>query len=354
MTLSILKDLLAVPSPTFSEEKKVEFIKQFLINNCLAKDIITEDNNLLYQKIVSKDLPTVALVAHSDVVPTHKDPYEKNGLIYGAGASDMQAGLAAFLSLLSQQDLILKYNIVLIVYAREEGTSLDENGLASVIKTFPEIIQTIDCAIVGEPTDNTIQLGCMGSCHAKVTIFGKEAHSARPWNGENALYKSLPIIQKLSEYKGDCVVVETLEFKEVMSITECTVDPGRTSIPGTCSFNINYRFGPNKTSEEAFQHVSDIINSCGVSNVECELVDSVYAGKIIKSQILDTIIKEINKPIQAKQAWTDVAQLAEHGISCFNFGPGLQSQAHKETEYADINLYHEYEDILITCLTKGA
>ena len=353
MVAEILNQLLAIPSPTFQEQAKVAYIKQFLLENCMPGTLIEHEDNLIFQKEIDKQLPTIALIGHSDVVPSHKLPFEKDGKLYGAGASDMQAGLACFLSVLSTLQEPLAYNILLIVYAREEGTPLEKNGLASVIKAYPELMRSIDCAIVGEPTDNTIQLGCLGSCHASVTITGKEAHSARPWNGENALYKALPIIQTLRDYTSKAVTINTLEFKEVISITECQVSPGRTSVPAECSFNINYRFGPDKTSEQAFAHIKEVVASSGVRDVNCELTDSVYAGKIIESNFVDQIIKKINKPIQAKQAWTDVAQLAENEIPCFNFGPGLQSQAHKEDEYADLMLCKNYIESLQNILKKG-
>ncbi len=353
MVTDILRQLLAIPSPTFQEQEKVDYIKQFLQENCMPGTLIEHDDNLIFQKEIDKQLPTIALIGHSDVVPNHKLPIEKDGKLYGAGASDMQAGLACFLSVLSTLQEQLAYNVVLIVYAREEGTPLAKNGLASVIKTYPEIMRSIDCAIVGEPTDNTIQLGCLGSCHASITITGKEAHSARPWNGENALYKALPIIQRLRDYTSKTVTVNSLEFKEVISITECNVSAGRTSVPADCTLNINYRFGPDKTSEQAFDHIKEIVESCEIDNVRCDLTDSVYAGKIIDSKLLDQLMIEINKPIQAKQAWTDVAQLAKYEIPCFNFGPGLQSQAHKEDEYADLTLCKEYEMLLNNILKKG-
>jgi len=353
MLKDILNTLLAIPSPTFHEKDKVNVIKGFLEEHCNADNIIIDDDNLIYHKVVDNARPTIALVGHSDVVPKHKDPIINDTYLYGAGASDMQAGLAAFLSVLKRVHQSLTYNILLIIYAREEGTSLQENGLASVINAFPTLIKSIDCAIVGEPTDNTIQLGCLGSCHASITVTGKEAHSARPWNGENALYKAIPIIQGLHEYESQTVTIDSLEFKEVMSITECEVSPGRTSIPGTCKFNINYRFGPDKTSEQAFSHIKQVIETCNVKDVSCELIDSVYAGKIIQSDLLNHLIKTLNKPVQAKQAWTDVAQLAEHGIPCFNFGPGLQSQAHKEDEYADLTLCSDYVESLYNILKRG-
>tara|TARA_B100000427_G_scaffold192635_1_gene160180 strand:+ start:2544 stop:3614 length:1071 start_codon:yes stop_codon:yes gene_type:complete len=352
MLKDILNTLLAIPSPTFHEKDKVNVIKGFLEEHCNADNIIIDDDNLIYHKVVDKNHPTIALVGHSDVVPKHVKPYLKNNHLYGAGASDMQAGLAAFLSVLQQIEDKLAYNIVLIVYAREEGTPLTKNGLASVIRSYPDLMKSIDCAIVGEPTDNTIQLGCLGSCHATITVLGQEAHSARPWNGENALYKALPIIQKLQDYQATKVTVQGLDFQEVMVITECDVSPGRTSIPGHCTFNINYRFGPDKTSEIAFNHIKEVVESCQVIDVTCTLVDSVFAGKIIQSDFQNQLINQINMPIQAKQAWTDVAQLAEAGIPCFNFGPGLQAQAHKDNEYVDLSDCDKYEQLLYKILKK--
>ena len=56
---------------------------------------------------------------------------------------------------------------------------------------MPELLSDfdIDFAIILEPTDNEIQLGCLGALNATLTISGKAAHSARPWVGDNPIYK---------------------------------------------------------------------------------------------------------------------------------------------------------------------
>ncbi len=51
--------------------------------------------------------------------------------------------------------------------------------------------RTIDLALVMEPTDNAIQVGCLGNLDARVTVHGAAAHSARPWLGENAIHTAI-------------------------------------------------------------------------------------------------------------------------------------------------------------------
>ena len=91
------------------------------------------------------------------------------------------------------------------------------------------------------------------------------------------------------------------------------------------------------------------------SDIEKEIFvkDSVFSGKVVESDLFNSIISKLNRPVQAKQAWTDVAQLAQLNIPAFNFGPGLQEQAHKVDEYIHIPDVYEYYNELKKCL-KGS
>ena len=42
-----------------------------------------------------------------------------------------------------------------------------------------------------EPTDNTIQAGCLGNLNARLVFHGTSAHSARPWLGDNAIMRAV-------------------------------------------------------------------------------------------------------------------------------------------------------------------
>ncbi len=346
-------NLLDIPSPTFKEGPLCDFIQERLAHknpSALHRD----DNGIIATFIGNTKFKTIALVGHTDVIPEYVKPYEEGTRLYGSGASDMQAGLGCFLHLVEVdiQDILEVYNVVFIAYNREERTSLEQNGLYSMLSTYPKIFKTIDAAIVGEPTNNTIQLGCVGSLHVGVTVKGEAAHSARPWLGENALYKALPLLQHIEQQTPVKDQLDDLIFTEVMSVTECSVPEGRTTVPDQCWLNINYRFGPTKTESQAWDHMLECIKSSGITDYTYEKIDSVPSGKVINSPLLKNLYQGLQMPIQAKQAWTDVAQLSAAGIPCFNCGPGLQEQAHKTNEYVDLLGVDQYYTVLKKVLTQ--
>src|SRR5437868_735203 len=71
-----------------------------------------------------------------------------------------------------------------------------------------------------EPTDNTLQLGCLGNLVARVVFEGRAAHSARPWLGVNAIALALEGLRGVLELEPHDVDVDGLVFREVLSVTQ--------------------------------------------------------------------------------------------------------------------------------------
>jgi succinyl-diaminopimelate desuccinylase len=362
MTLNqLLNDLLAIESPTYKEQHCVTFCETWLQKHTSLQISRVGDNIIAFSSVSSKShhgKPHLAFVGHLDVVPTHFDPIEKEGLVHGAGASDMKGGIAGFLWFIKQCEatLLKHYQLSVILYSREEGTKIEDNGLYEVIQSQKEFLQTIDLAIVAEPTNNTIQLGCVGSIHATVRVEGKSAHSARPWDGENALYNAIPVIRYFSEQKPVSQTVLVLLFKniifrDIISITESHTEKGRTTIPGYWQANINFRYAPVHQDPEKI--MMDHCIQAGIQEKDIVINDHVPAGQIIESSLFKQVIKQINQPIEAKQAWTDVAQLSQLGIPSFNFGPGFTEQAHKSNEYIKFSMLQAYIKLLERVLPTG-
>lgn len=351
MSLEFLKQIAGIESPTYQEQKMVLFFKDWAKKSFSDVEILESNDSLIFKFPEKKGLEHLCFVGHSDVVPKHFEPRVDGDKLHGAGVSDMKGGVSCCFDFVAKnfKQLSERYNLSLILYAREEMTAIEENGLYDLIQVFPEYFKSIDLAIVAEPTNCNIQLGCVGSLHVSFEIKGKACHSARPWDGDNALYKSLPLIKYFSEVKDLAHEVCGVKFFDVKNITEFEIEKGRTSIPGFAKGNVNYRFAPVRTKEEAEKELLSELDSLQVKDVSYSILNSVSGAKVIENKLFTEVVLKLKKEgakLEAKQAWTDVAQLAEIGVSCFNFGPGLTSQAHADDEYILISDLKKYQSLL--------
>ena len=222
----------------------------------------------------------------------------------------------------------LPVELVLLFYDREEGP-MAQNGLLPVIEARPDLKKAA-LALCLEPTDLTLQLGCCGSMHATFKFAGKPAHSARPWQGENAIHKAGALLQHLRDLKPRDVRIGELTFREVMSATRIDGFTGRNVVPASCSINLNFRFAPGRSVDDAEAELKKVAAQFGA---EAEITDRAPAGQpILENALLQELRALTAAPVEPKQACTDVAQLAALGIPAANFGPGEQAQAHQRDE----------------------
>ncbi|MEX2618717.1 MAG: succinyl-diaminopimelate desuccinylase [Egibacteraceae bacterium] len=296
------------------------------------------------------DRPSVALVGHLDVVPptdADRDPRREGGRIVGRGSSDMKSGLAVAMDCF--EDGALRrgaYNLLLVAYAGEEGAH-EANELAAVLDQAPEV-RAVDLAVVLEPTDLAVQLGCLGGLHAEVTVLGRAAHSARPWHGENALTKAGGLLTELHARQPADVLVDGLVYREVVTATQAGTANARNVVPDRFAVNVNYRFAPDKTLAQAEAALRADLGDRG----SLHITDRAPAARPFRHEpIVQTFVAAIDAPVAAKQAWTDVARFAEAGVPALNYGPGLTAQAHQAGEYVPTADVHAARAALARFLT---
>ena len=288
--------------------------------------------------------PTVLLVGHLDTVPSQGQgpAYLADGRVHGLGASDMKAGIAVMMHLLNDDAVRAgPYSVAGVFYDREEGPA-DDNGLEIVLERA-QWLTDAEFAVVLEPTDMELQLGCVGSINAAVRFAGVAAHAARPWSGENAITKAGEWLVKMHRREPEVVHVAGLEFKEVATVTMANGGIARNIVPAMAEFNLNYRFAPDKTIDEAETSLRAIASDAD----EGEVIDRAPAAPISEdSPFLQHLIEVCGGPIRPKQAWTDVARLAGRGIPAVNYGPGETLQAHQTDESVpEANLQHTFETL---------
>ena len=278
--------------------------------------------------------PLMLLVGHIDTVPHQGQPpaYINDGRLHGLGATDMKAGVAVMLHLLEDEAVRLgPYDVVGVFYDREEGP-VEENQLRTILDAVPWLSEA-EFGIVLEPTDLQLELGCNGAMNIAVRFHGKSSHSARPWLGENAIDKALPLLNKLAERGPVAHVQGGMEFLEVMSPTLARGGVARNVIPKDFEFNVSYRFPPTLTVAEAEAKFREFAAEAD----ELEFVDRAPAAPVPDGNPhLDRLESITRAPQHPKQGWTDVARLAEYGIAAVNYGPGETALAHQVEESVEL------------------
>jgi succinyl-diaminopimelate desuccinylase len=298
----------------------------------------------------SGDRPVVALVGHLDVVPpTDADAeprvevHDGVEVVVGRGASDMKAGNVVAMALLDDAELAATppYELVLVLYAREEGPA-DDNELADVLDAVPWLA-SVDLAVVLEPTDGEVQVGCLGGLHAEVVFTGRQAHSARPWHGENALTKAGAFLAELHDRQPDEVEIDGIAYQDVFTATQAWTDNARNVVPGSFTVNLNYRFAPRFDAVEAERVLRDLVGD----RAEVQVVDvAPPAPPRLDTPLVAALVDALGVPVTGKQAWTDLARFAALGVPAVNYGPGLTAQAHQRGEHVPVAAVVEAHDRL--------
>jgi succinyl-diaminopimelate desuccinylase len=223
-------------------------------------------------------------------------------------------------------------DLALVLYAREEGP-FAENELADVLREVPEV-SLAALALCLEPTDNVLQLGCVGSIHATVTFRGRSAHSARPWQGENAIHKAGALLGHLAVRSPRVAESGGITYREVVSATRIDGGRARNVVPDRCTLNLNFRFAPDKALATAADELRALVARFGG---EAELTDlSPACPAFADHHLVRRLAERAQATLEAKQAWTDVARLAAAGVPAVNFGPGATAQAHQVGEWVEI------------------
>lgn len=334
---ALTRELCDIPSVTGEEKALCDHLERWA--RALFSQDVRRIGNSLVLGALEDPRPMVALVGHIDTVPGTRgdfpsrfEPSEDGGRVVGLGSSDMKSGDAVMMALAEDLErAALALNPVFIFYEREEGP-FSENGLGPILDELPAL-GACALAIVLESSDGELQMACQGSLHARIAFDGKRCHSARPWHGDNAIYRAIPLLAELAALQPRPVEIDGFTFYEVLSATLARGGSARNVIPERFELNLNFRFAPGRTIEAAMAEVERFVGG----RARIEWVDRSPAGKVCANNPLYRRLARFARAIQApKQAWTDVARFAAKGIDAINYGPGLTRQAHQAGEWVPL------------------
>ncbi|MBL8469152.1 succinyl-diaminopimelate desuccinylase [Methyloversatilis discipulorum] len=224
--------------------------------------------------------PLFCFAGHTDVVPTgpldqwNSDPFEpvvRDGMLYGRGAADMKASLAAFVT--STERFVARVpdhagSIAFLLTSDEEGDAID--GTVRVVEALAARGERLDYCVVGEPTSVTklgdmIKNGRRGSLSGKLTVKGVQGHIAYPHLAKNPIHLFGPALAELAAIRWD----EGNEYFPPTSwqISNIKGGTGATNvIPGTLEVLFNFRFSTASTPESLKARLVDVLERHGVEH----------------------------------------------------------------------------------------
>lgn len=348
-----LEALCRIDSVIGEEKAIADFLEARLRAHAPDYELFRIDDNVVLRPRVRGERPLVGLVGHLDTVPKSADnPVRIEGdRLYGLGSSDMKSGDALIWDVLEQPLANPAYDVIAVFYSGEEG-DFDQSGLIPVLAQL-DWLKEIDLAICIEPSDNVLQLGCMGTLHASVIFEGRPGHSARPWQGDNALYQAAPLFTHLAGRQPAEVRFGELVYREVMSATLAEGGTARNVIPARFTVNINYRFAPGRSLDSAQEVLRAVVAEHCPPQTRVVFTDLSPSGPIPEDNPLLADFRAKTACAEApKQAWTDVARLAAAGIDAVNWGPGPNAQAHQPDEWCSLSMLEEGNRLLRRFLSR--
>ncbi|ASW56641.1 succinyl-diaminopimelate desuccinylase [Plantactinospora sp. KBS50] len=273
----------------------------------------------------------VVLAGHLDTVPINNNfpSTIRDDLMYGCGTSDMKSGVAYALHLaVTLPDP--RYDLTYFFYEAEEIESR-YNGLHLVAQAHPDWL-TADFAVLLEPTYGVVEAGCQGTMRAIVSTTGRRAHSARSWHGVNAIHAAAEVLNRLVAYQARTVAIDGCTYREGMNAVRIGGGVAGNVVPDRCDVEVNFRFAPDRTPEQAQEHIREVFD--GFDVVVTDLAPGALPG-LTAEPALEFLAAVGEAPV-GKLGWTDVARFAALGIPALNFGPGDPNLAHHPDEHVEI------------------
>jgi succinyl-diaminopimelate desuccinylase len=274
----------------------------------------------------------VLIAGHIDTVPVSGTlpAVLAEGVLWGRGSVDMKGGVASHL-IHALDTRPPRLNITWVFYDQEE-VDADKNGLGQFLQAHPEWMAA-DFGILGEPSNARIEGGCNGTLRAVASSQGRQAHSARPWMGDNAIHALAPLITRLATHTPETRTVDGLDYRESLQAVGVAGGVAGNVVPDAASVTINFRFAPDRSVADAIGYVTEFC-----AGYQVDIVDAAPGARPGMDQALAAdFVRFVGSEPAPKYGWTDVSRLSAAGIPAVNFGPGDPSLAHSAHEQVPVD-----------------
>jgi putative selenium metabolism hydrolase len=262
-SVKFLRDIISIPSTSCQEGPVIERIGNEMAAVGFDQVSVDPMGNILGK--IGNGVHIIAMDGHVDTVDVgnisnwQHDPFKgklENGIVYGRGASDMKAAMAAMVyggKII--KELGLEDNFTLYVTGTVQEEDCDGLCWQYIInedKIEPEVV------IISEPTNLQIYRGQRGRMEFEVITEGLSSHGAAPERGVNAIYKIAPIIKDIEQLNDR---LKTDDFLGKGSITISRIrsgSPSLNAVADMAALYIDRRLTVGDTRESAREEIESL------------------------------------------------------------------------------------------------
>jgi succinyl-diaminopimelate desuccinylase len=123
--------------------------------------------------------------------------------------------------------------------------------------------------------------------------------------------------------------VDGLDYRESLNAVKIHGGTAGNVIPDRTVVEINYRFAPDKSVEQAEAYVRALLD--GFDLVRTDAAAGARPG--LNHPAAASFVAAVGAEPKPKYGWTDVARFSALGIPAVNFGPGDALLAHSDNEH---------------------
>jgi acetylornithine deacetylase/succinyl-diaminopimelate desuccinylase family protein len=305
---------------------------------------------------------SLMLCGHTDTVGVAGmtdpfNPIERDGRLFGRGAQDMKAGVAAMIDaarVIVDRGGMPSGRLVVAAVVDEEHSSI---GADALVKTW-----RADGAVVTEPTDLTVAIGHKGFAWVDIDVFGKAAHGSRPADGVDAIMRLGRVLSRLEKLDHQLQAQPPHPLLSTGSLHASIVHGGHelSSYPDHVRLQFERRTLPGESETVVADEVQTILD-------ELTRQDPTFRAtmRVVFSRPAYELASEHDLPQQLTAAvarvgltpqvvgasfWTDAAVLGHAGTPSVLFGPG-GAGLHSIEEYVNVRDVVMCRDALVELTT---
>lgn len=294
----------------------------------------------------------ICLNGHMDVVQqgngwTVTDPFDpvvRDGKLYGRGAADMKSGLAgqimAFIDLHEDSEFTGKATLM-VVGDEEVGSGL------GTPKLIEESDNHFDYAVIGEPTDSNIQVGCRGIYWVNIYLKGTSVHASRPHLVENIVNKVPDVLTALNNLELTYEKQDMLP-EPTAPVTAVETSGPHNSIPGQVRIGLDIRYVPGQTEEQVREDIEKVLEPL---DIEYRLDIANHGGAFrLEDERFKEIATETVTEVMGRTPHhitdggsSDGRFFIEKGTPYIELGPN-QKPGHQADEHCDVTDLEELRE----------